>query len=102
MSEQQAEINDLRRLADTMQTLTEYTQSLRNAAAAFAYMLPGDWKGQASQSFIALFEQWAAGADGLVEGAGTMHGLAERSHAAYVGAEQFLTEQWTTFDNALG
>ena len=102
MSEQQADINDLRRLADTMQSLTEYTQSLRNAAAAFAYMLPGDWQGQASQSFIGLFEQWAAGADGLVEGARTMHGLAERSHGAYVAAEGFLTEQWTNFEGALG
>lgn len=102
MSEQQAETTDLQRLTDTMQSLTEYTQALRNAAAAFAYMLPGDWQGQASQSFIAMFEQWAAGADGLIEGASTMHGLAERSLTAYTGAEEFLAEQWTTFDNALG
>ena len=102
MSEQQAETTDLRRLVETMQSLAEYCEALRNAAGGFAYMLPADWQGQASQTFIAMFEQWARGADALTEGARTMHGLAERSYLAYTGAEDFLATEWTKFEGALG
>jgi uncharacterized protein YukE len=102
MSSQQADVNDLQTLSSLMSDLTNYCDSLRQGAVGFAYMLPGEWKGPAFGAFIALFEQWSAGAEGLTNGASDLHQLAERSHQVYSATIEGLDVEWNKYKNSLG
>ena len=102
MSEQQADIDDLKRLVDTMQSLTEHCEALKQGAAGFAYMLPAQWQGPAMGAFLAFFETWSAGASGLAEGAASLHTQADSVHKAYSATVTELDTAWTTFEGSLG
>ncbi len=102
MSEQQADTNDLLALSTMMGDLTEYCSALRQGAVNFAYILPADWKGPAFGAFIALFEQWSAGAEALTNGASDLHQLAERSYQVYSATIEGLDTEWNKFESSLG
>ena len=102
MSEQQADIAELQRLVDTMQSLKEHCDALKQGAAGFAYMLPAQWQGPAMGAFIAFFETWSVGAQSLADGAGQLHAQADTAQKAYQATVDELDAAWTTFEGSLG
>lgn len=101
MSEQQADTNDLERLTKLMSDLTDYCQALKQSANGFAYLLPSEWKGAASNSFIGTFETWQAQAAGLAEGAEGLRALAERSETVYKDTIEALGTEWRSYYTSL-
>ncbi|WP_345751896.1 hypothetical protein [Microbacterium rhizophilus] len=102
MAEQRADTDELRALKQTLQSLMEYCEALRLGASGFAYMLPNDWQGPASQRFMAQFEAWAVGAQGMRTVAESLWGQAGAAEAAYTSAIEAEDQRWTRILGQLG
>ncbi|MBF0817013.1 hypothetical protein ACH0AH_02685 [Microbacterium paludicola] len=102
MAEQQADTTQLRNLTQTLQSLVEYCEALRAGAGGFAYMLPNEWQGPASQRFMGQFETWAAGAEGMRQAAEALKAQAEAAEAAYSSAIEAETSRWDQLSANLG
>ena len=102
MSEQQADVADLERLVEAMDTLTQHCQALQQGAAGFAYMLPSEWQGPSMGAFIAFFEMWSLNAAGLTEGARGLALQADSAHKAYDATIHELNTTWSKFEGSLG
>ncbi|WP_395245802.1 WXG100 family type VII secretion target [Agromyces sp. MMS24-K17] len=102
MSEQQADTNELRQLAQTMNELVSYCSALKEGSSGFAYMLPAEWQGPAMQAFLGSFAAWAAGAAALQSVAESLHDQVQVSHDAYAKAIEELDSSWAKIESNLG
>jgi uncharacterized protein YukE len=95
MSEQQVDLASLQQLVTQMESLVRYCDALRQGAGGFAYMLPAEWQGPAMTQFLASFEAWSVGAQGLTESAQGLHELAKAVHTAYSTTVENLDTAWS-------
>ena len=102
MSEQQVDPAQLRSLAEALTQLTGYAEALRSGAGGFAYMLPAEWQGPASQQFLATFELWALSAGALRDQTDGLQKLAAGSLNAYELTIDGLTETWQSLRSGMG
>lgn len=102
MAEQRADTTELANLKQTMQSLAEYCSALRAGAGGFAYMLPNDWQGPASQRFMAQFEAWAVGAESMRQMAESLKAQAAAAEAAYTSAIDSEDQRWDQISANLG
>ncbi|QEO15129.1 hypothetical protein FLP10_12430 [Agromyces intestinalis] len=102
MSEQQADTNDLRQLAQTMNELVNYCSALKEGAGGFAYMLPAEWQGPAMQAFLGSFAAWAVGAAALQDVAESLHDQVQVSYDSYSKTIEDLDSTWAKIEANLG
>jgi uncharacterized protein YukE len=102
MAGQHADTTELGNLKQTLQSLIEYCEALRAGAGGFAYMLPNDWQGPASQRFMAQFESWALGAEGMRQMAESLKAQVEAAEAAYTSAIESEDSRWEQITANLG
>ncbi len=102
MSEQQADIEQLRALNEALTELTTYVTALRDGAGGFAYMLPAEWQGPAMTQFLAAFELWSTTAEGLRAQTEGLQQQAEASHDAYKGTVEALDTSWQQIRSGMG
>jgi uncharacterized protein YukE len=101
VSDQQADMESLRHLVDSMQRLHDYCALLQQGATTFAYILPNEWQGPAMSAFIASFEQWNAGAGALTSSAGDLHERAHAIEATYQATIDALDQSWSKFQGEI-
>jgi uncharacterized protein YukE len=101
MSEQRVDTEALRSLTEQLTALVGYTEALRSSAGGFAYMLPAEWQGPASQQFLATFELWAMSAAALRDQTEALQQLAGASLQAYEGTITALDETWAQLQGSL-
>ncbi len=101
MSEQQADINDLTSLTESMADLVTYATALKQGAGGFAYMLPADWQGPAMHAFLGSFETWSVSAHALIDAATKLQEQANTAKTAYSNTVEGLDESWTDFQSNL-
>ncbi|WP_394552987.1 WXG100 family type VII secretion target [Agromyces sp. MMS24-JH15] len=102
MSDQQADTNELRQLAQTMTELVNYCSALKEGSSAFAYMLPAEWQGPAMQAFLGSFAAWAAGAAAMQDVAESLHDQVQVAHDAYSQTIDALDTSWAKIEANLG
>ena len=102
MAELKAIPTELRSLVDSLQSLQEYCNNLKDGAQGFAHMLPAEWQGPAMNAFLAAFAAWEAGATALTEGAGSLREQAKVAADSYQSTSETLTTSWSTFRGQLG
>jgi WXG100 family type VII secretion target len=68
----------------------EIDAQLRSLAGSIAPLVGGDWAGQASQRFGALWEEWQRSAQGLQHALDGISALLAQAGAAYAQAEQSI------------
>lgn len=102
MTDQQADIDGLKNLADTMGQLKSYCETLKDSSHGFAYMLPADWQGPAHTAFLASFVTWEAMAEELITAAGELEKFATAVHKAYDQGTNDLDSTWSEIQSSLG
>jgi uncharacterized protein YukE len=102
VTQQQVDITALRGLVEQLESLIDYTESLKTGASGFAYMLPAEWQGPAMSEFLGSFQTWEAGAATLTEQARDMHSVAKAALDAYEKAVESLDTSWSKFQSAVG
>lgn len=102
MAQQRADTKELSQLEQTMQSLIEYCEALRAGAGGFAYMLPNDWQGPASTRFMAQFEAWAVGAEGMRQAAEGLKAQAGAAEDAYTQAIDAADNLWNKIKSNVG
>lgn len=102
MSEQAADVADLRSLNESLTSMIAYADALRAGSAAFAYMLPAEWQGPAFSRFLVAFETWAAGAQSLTEETTQLQAHAQAVLSAYEQGIGELDSTWSSYRGQLG
>jgi uncharacterized protein YukE len=101
MAEQKVDTDALRTMTETLQTLIDYTQDLRDASQGFAYSLPAEWQGPAMARFIASFETWAVTAEGLRQQSEMLKTQADAALAAYEATIDATKTSWSEIQSSL-
>lgn len=101
VAELAVDVPQLEGLVQELGELVGYCQALRDAAVGFAYLLPGEWQGPASSSFVATFELWRAGAEGLRDGADGLREQAAAALSVHRATIDALDVAWREFQSAV-
>ena len=101
MAEQQADVAELKALADTLGELVAYCTALKQGAGGFAYMLPAEWQGPAMANFLGMFEKWQLGAEAMTLAAEGLQDQVAGAHTAYDLTITSLDEAWNELAAAL-
>ena len=89
----------IKAVADTGQVLTDEQKQL---TASMHSMLDGEWTGAAAEAFRAAFEDWSAGAAGVLEGLHSMSLLIDQAKGLLMATDDHVGSSMTGLSSRLG